>query len=357
MRLLLTLTFCLLPYLVSANQLEDLHKINELQTSLQTDSIIKSIELASQIKDNNLRSIWAINVLIKTLDKDDLALSFQTIELVTNQDLKSIWAVNILVKALANDDIAASFQAIEMISNTDLKDVWLANIILKSLGKEDCESANLALEQISSNNLKNVYKIGLSQKCSSIIPSLSTIVGSVTSSVIQKSDSNNEEISTKKAPNLESGELTWVCGSKDKDGLSPYAIFRVDQKSNETAKTDAVFGKIEHCNKALKEPLSLPGKGQFFCASKDEDGLNPNILFKWISENDSRNGLQKLTVVNGEISDCELSIENSKLREGNLFICGSKDKDGLSPYAIFNVLTGETSGGDFNSLSGCIKSM
>ena len=80
----------------------------------------------------------------------------------------------------------------------------------------------------------------------------------------------------------ESGE--WVCTSRDSDGIAPFA-FAMELDTFDLNISDAVFSTMRACESALSEPIEAADGEQYFCASRDADGISPYDVFLWNVEN------------------------------------------------------------------------
>ena len=159
----------------------------------------------------------------------------------------------------------------------------------------------------------------------------------------------------------ESGE--WVCTSRDSDGLSPYA-FAIQQDTFEIdIYDDAVFDSMRECESALSEPIEAVDGEQYFCASRDADGLSPYDVFRWNVESSFFGGstyidFQQLGLITNSIRECENSIENVSIRSDRAFACASRDADGLSPYSVFELIENPDPVGQVHGrLNDCVNSL
>ena len=159
----------------------------------------------------------------------------------------------------------------------------------------------------------------------------------------------------------ESGE--WVCTSRDSDGIAPYA-FAIEQDTFEVdIYDDAVFSTMRECEAALSEPIEAADGEQFFCASRDADGISPFDVFRWNVESSFLGGstfvdFDQLGLITNTIRECENSLENVTIRSGRAFICASRDNDGISPYSVFPISENpDPVGRVHDSLEVCIDSL
>ena len=158
----------------------------------------------------------------------------------------------------------------------------------------------------------------------------------------------------------ESGE--WVCTSRDSDGIAPYA-FAMELDTFELDVSDAVFDTMRECEAALSEPIEAADGEQFFCASRDADGISPFDVFRWNVESSFLGGstfvdFDQLGLITNTIRECENSLENVTIRSGRAFICASRDNDGISPYSVFPISENpDPVGRVHDSLEVCIDSL
>ena len=159
----------------------------------------------------------------------------------------------------------------------------------------------------------------------------------------------------------ESGE--WVCTSRDSDGIAPFA-FAIEQDTFEVdIYDDAVFSTMRECEAALSEPIEAADGEQYFCASRDADGISPYDVFLWDVENSFLGGstfvdFDQLGLITGSIRECVNSVENVTVRNGRAFACASRDNDGISPYSLYELIENPDSVGQvYDSLNGCIGSL
>ncbi|MFL2538727.1 MAG: hypothetical protein ACJ0RU_04470 [Candidatus Rariloculaceae bacterium] len=159
----------------------------------------------------------------------------------------------------------------------------------------------------------------------------------------------------------ESGE--WVCTSRDSDGLSPYAFAIQEDTFEIDIYDDAVFDSMRECESALSEPIEAVDGEQYFCASRDADGLSPYDVFRWNVESSFFGGdtfidFDQLGLITDSIRECENSIENVSIRNDRAFACASRDADGLSPYSVFELIENPGPVGQVHDrLNDCVNSL
>ena len=199
--------------------------------------------------------------------------------------------------------------------------------------------------------------------------SLNDCIGSLTSAV--NADTTNAIETTAQVFQEQSGDPVnapsesgeWVCTSRDSDGLSPYA-FAIQQDTFEIdIYDDAVFDTMRECEAALSEPIEAVDGEQYFCASRDADGLSPYDVFRWNVESSFFGGstlidFDQLGLITNTIRECENILENVVIRSDRAFTCASRDHDGISPYSIFELIENPAPVGQVHdNLNSCVNSL
>jgi hypothetical protein len=143
------------------------------------------------------------------------------------------------------------------------------------------------------------------------------------------------------------------CVSRDNDGLSPYQIARVNDDFTTSTKIDGTsFGSLEACQTSIGKARSVRDF-LILCTSRDNDGLSP---YQAAAVPDEGTAAVKLTTYNS-LETCYASLQRALFNATAVGMCGSRDHDGLFPYAFwsFNARTGEFKkvGEDFSSLEAC----
>jgi hypothetical protein len=179
-------------------------------------------------------------------------------------------------------------------------------------------------------------------KFNSLLFSIALLISAVATAVNAQEGSkegSKEESDGPMPLGSESGE--WVCTSRDNDGIAPYAIAN-EGDLFEFDISDAVFSAMNECEAALSQPIEVEDEGQYFCASRDADGLSPYDIFRWNVESSFLGGstfvdFDQLGLITSSIRECENSLENATIRSDRAFICASRDNDGISPYSVFQI--------------------
>lgn len=146
--------------------------------------------------------------------------------------------------------------------------------------------------------------------------------------------------------------LSLDCISRDRDGISPFAIAYTEKFSAEN--TILVFDTLDECESALsKDLMVIPGADDFYliCATQDEDGLSPYGLFSYEI---STGEIYKEDYVYDSIANCETAITEAYQEGESLYVCTSVDDDGIAPWGIIEVGVGFV-GDEFETFQACMN--
>jgi len=275
----------------------------------------------------------------------------------SNPILRDMSAGGVFFGFVEAGDLTGAGRIVDGYSNPTMVDMVLPMLINAYMEKRNCSAASEWLERLSNPSSKNIMTATMSIQCEGLSSSLNLMENLLTDTndALQESASEKPDIIENLSANADN--LNWVCGSKDRDGLSPYAFFLEDKNDLTTELSFATFGELEGCNNALSNPIIIDKIGFFFCASKDKDGLPPISLFQWVYKDTKPVEFKNLKFITSSSYECEQSVTNLGMRNDNLFICASLDQDGLPPYAIFDFKTGTAIERIFKNLGECINTL
>lgn len=125
-------------------------------------------------------------------------------------------------------------------------------------------------------------------------------------------------------------ENQFTCVSRDNDGRSPYSIGLKNIETLELINVkNVVYSENQDCLDAVTKSKNL-GTSQIICGSRDADGRSPYAIFQ-ITGTQAKN--TKITY--DSLAGCNNAIAISKITRSVVGFCGSSDGDGRSPYAVF----------------------
>jgi hypothetical protein len=146
-----------------------------------------------------------------------------------------------------------------------------------------------------------------------------------------------------------------LCASKDQDGASPTRLFRLDSNAG-FEQTKLILKDLAECRQVLSSAVSIGGRSHV-CASKDGDGASPTRVFQldpgatseWVETN----------LVLRDMAQCRKALAAGVLNQGQVRLCASKDRDGASPYGLYEARGADSVMGDkaFGDFDACRSAM
>ncbi|MEM6731036.1 MAG: hypothetical protein AAF658_05745 [Myxococcota bacterium] len=119
-----------------------------------------------------------------------------------------------------------------------------------------------------------------------------------------------------------------VCASRDRDGIAPWNAFTLSGTSVERG--DEEFSQVVDCFEALEDSDDTED-ASFLCVSRDNDGIAPWVLAKRVGVTITRYD----HAVYNTTSSCGVALENTLvLNSGSVWVCASRDRDGINPFAL-----------------------
>ncbi|MEM6533884.1 MAG: hypothetical protein AAF654_14785 [Myxococcota bacterium] len=118
-----------------------------------------------------------------------------------------------------------------------------------------------------------------------------------------------------------------MCIARDNDGLNPWIIAE-RLGISVTRFGHAVYREKSSCEAAIEDTRQL-GSTRWTCATRDRDGVSPFALVS-LTSNASTTAL-----VYREMDQCEAALERAVESFDGTLVCSSRDRDGLNPWNIY----------------------
>ncbi len=142
-------------------------------------------------------------------------------------------------------------------------------------------------------------------------------------------DSNRPQPPTQ--PERPNPSFNLICMSRDGDNRSPYAIGIQNTLDLSVIKTNIIYTKESDCQSIVKSPFQVKDV-VYVCGSRDKDGMSPYSIYT-INNNSST----QLKLTYDSVVSCQTSLARSKITPQVLGVCASRDNDGKSPWSFFTI--------------------
>jgi hypothetical protein len=254
--------------------LQSLWAVNVVLQYLELEDLNSALEVLNLVQDQSLKDIWLANIVLRSLQQNNCEVASAASEQIIDSSLSTIYKMNVdqkcssivsLVSNLLNQisKVADDSSADATIGKNEIEST--DNVTLSSEGFDwICTSRDndgLSPFAIAFKN-KNTFELQISKLVFSTIEECTATL----SQPIEILD----------------GEK-FFCSSRDSDGLSPFAAFRWSVENNNLDKLMLINESAQKCMDSLMN-VSVRDRITYVCASRDKDGLAPYSKFQ-ISEN------------------------------------------------------------------------
>jgi hypothetical protein len=143
-----------------------------------------------------------------------------------------------------------------------------------------------------------------------------------------------------------------ICVSRDNDGRNPWSVAKMADDGSVQKFSTIVFETVESCKEAVASSKNLFGTLTLLCGSRDADGRSPFAAFKINADN----SVTKERLIYGTADECSSSLQKARQTATSILACASRDADGRNPWALFAVTASGTTKTQFvyNNLAECL---
>ncbi len=190
------------------------------------------------------------------------------------------------------------------------------------------------------------------QDVSSVLTKLENLISELGHTTKSSKGKNQQAITTGDE------DYNLICVSRDDDGLSPYSIALRNGPIVEEKRFLISYTDNDECKSAIGVQEAEEGN-TYICASRDNDGLRPHEIVI-VDFSSFHNRYIKTNVVPGTKENCHRALDAKMHSQGSDYMCASKDRDGLRPFGLVRVeRTGDSPlvGGVFGSFEECLASL
>ena len=261
--------------------LQSIWAVNVVLKYLELEDLKSALEVLNLVQDQSLKDIWLANIVLRSLQQDNCEVASAASEQIIDRSLSTIYKMNVDQKC--SSIVSAVSSAVSVVNNllNQTSEVADDSSAVATIGDNEIESSgNVALSgegfdwictsrdndglppfAIAFKN-KNTFELQISKLVFSTIEECTTTL----SQPIEILD----------------GEK-FFCSSRDSDGLSPFAAFRWNVENNNLDKLLLINESAQKCMDSLVNAFVRDGI-TYVCSSRDKDGLAPYSKFQ-ISEN------------------------------------------------------------------------
>jgi hypothetical protein len=151
-----------------------------------------------------------------------------------------------------------------------------------------------------------------------------------------------------------SPERAYLCVSRDNDNSRPF-VLAYKEFANVVRVNGAVFNSKDECEQSLAAGPRFMDR-LFVCASRDNDGMKP---YKIVSVNGATATILQRSVL-GSFDDCTSATRAMQWRPEGILYCASRDNDGNHPYVQTGLKTDGTfvqSREEYQTLNECFSNL
>ena len=261
--------------------LQSVWAVNVVLKYLELEDLNSALEVLNLVRDQSLKDIWLANIVLRSLQQDNCEVASAASEQIIDSSLSTIYKMNVDQKCSSIVSVVSS--AVSVVSNLLNQTSEVADDSSADVAAVDDElesSSNVALsgegfEWICTSRDKDgraPYAIAIEDKNTSKFQISKLVFKTV------------EECTATISQPIEilDGEK-FFCSSRDSDGLRPFAAFHWNVENNNLDKLLLINGSAQKCMDSLMN-VSVRDGITYVCASRDKDGLAPYSKFQ-ISEN------------------------------------------------------------------------
>ncbi len=345
----------------SDKNMHDIWSINIIQKFLSSNPCTNDIKgLLYNLNDQNLKDIWTINALQNTLQVGTCdRLSLKLLTSINNQNLKDIWAANVVQMSMDSNKCNIGYTALGRIKNKDLHNLWRQNVERSCNSTINTSSNNdepYDYSQVETLIAEISLKIPTIKWSKNSVSKISDKLSKIAAHINQLEQKNKKKI-TSPSINRDVSQYSIVCISKDDDGLGPYS-FALRDGLEIKKKYLVTYRTMAECNATISIQDNVEDN-TYICASRDNDGLRPYEVLIVASSNFEDRYI-KTNVIPGSKDKCNQALIKKVKHQGIDHMCASKDGDGLRPYGLFRIgvnIHSSLIGGVFNSFESCLNSL
>lgn len=147
------------------------------------------------------------------------------------------------------------------------------------------------------------------------------------------------------------------CVARDNDSRDPWVIGASKGMTLDFTKINNTnLGSSQSCKKSIDSMITV-GRSALMCGTRDNDGRSP---FAVVIHQEGKNVIVSKALT-GSIDDCTSILNNARTVRGGVYFCATRDNDGRSPYvhALYNARTHQVEYGSetFSNIEDCNNSL